>query len=190
MAVPIQKTKSVIETTKNIKNNGNSTSKQLDQKKSSLIKKEILLSLHTLKPAPNSIKNKKRIGRGEGSKKGGTSTKGHNGQQSRAGYKTRRGFEGGQTPLQRRLPKFGKLKSTKTPHTPINLTTIATYAEKHKITQIDSTFLVTHKLVKKNKTYKILGSAKLPEKLEISAHSFSQKATEAIKEYKGIIKTL
>lgn len=148
------------------------------------------MELHSLKPAPNSTKKRKRTGRGEGSKKGGTSTKGHKGQQSRAGYKTKIGFEGGQTPLQRRLPKFSSLKRAKLAHTPIKLDTIAEYAKKHKVPKIDLAFLVNQRLVKKNKTCKILGTATLPEKLEISAHHFSKNAKKTIEKYSGTAKTL
>ena len=149
------------------------------------------MELHSLKPAPNAIKRKKRIGRGEGSKKGGTSTKGHNGQQARAGYSRKFGFEGGQTPLQRRIPKFGGLKPSKPAHIPINLDKIAKYAKKYNTTLIDLEFLLKTRLLnKKTQTCKILGTATLPEKLEISAHSFSKTAKEAIEKHGGTIKTI
>ena len=150
------------------------------------------MELHSLKPAPNSIKKRKRIGRGEGSKKGGTSPKGHKGQQSRAGYSRKQAFEGGQTPLVRRLPKFGGLKRKNKPHTPISLETIATYATKHKTTVIDLVFLLKTRLLnKKTATCKILGTAqKLPEKLQISAHSFSKKAQASIEKHGGTIQKL
>ncbi|MEM7361516.1 MAG: 50S ribosomal protein L15 [Bacteroidota bacterium] len=150
------------------------------------------MKLHSLKPAPNAITKRKRIGRGEGSKKGGTSTKGHKGQQSRAGYSRKPAFEGGQTPYVRRVPKFGGLKRKNPPHTPINLAVIADYATKHKTILIDLAFYIkTGLLSKKTDTCKILGDAeKLPEKLEISAHGFSKKAQAAIEKNGGTIHKL
>ena len=144
------------------------------------------MELHNLKPAPNATHRKKRIGRGEGSKKGGTSTKGHKGQQSRAGYSRKLGFEGGQTPRQRRIPKFGNLKRSKPSHIPISLETIAQYAQKHDTTHIDQAFLLNTRLLrKKTHTYKILGTATLPQKLTIHAHGFSQTALDAIQKQGG-----
>lgn len=149
------------------------------------------MELHSLKPAPNATKRSKRIGRGEGSKKGGTSTKGHKGAQSRAGYSRKMGFEGGQTPLQRRLPKFGGLKPRKPAHIPISLEKIAQYAKAYKTTRIDLPFLYQTRLLnKKTQTCKILGTATLPEKLEIFAHSFSKTAKDAIEKHGGTIQTL
>ena len=150
------------------------------------------MELHSLKPAPNATKKRKRIGRGEGSKRGGTSTKGHKGQQSRAGYSRKPAFEGGQTPLVRRVPKFGGLKRKNPPHIPISLETIAAYAIKHKVTLIDHAFLLKIGLLnKKSATYKILGSVeKLLENLEISAHGFSKTAEAAIEKHGGTIHKL
>ena len=149
------------------------------------------MELHTLKPAPNAIKKRKRIGRGEGSKKGGTSTKGHKGQQSRAGYSKKSGFEGGQTPIHRRTPKYGKLKPQTQAHTPINLEKIAQYAEKHKTTTIDLPFLrKTRLLNKKTDTCKILGTATLPKNIAISAHNFSKSAIQSIEKQGGTIKKI
>lgn len=149
------------------------------------------MELHTLQPAPNAIKRRKRIGRGQGSQKGGTSTKGHKGQQSRAGYSQKIGFEGGQTPLHRRLPKFGGLKPKANPPIPINLQKIAQYATKHNVTRIDLPFLhKTRLLNKKSQTCKILGTATLPQKLSISAHSFSKTAKDAIEKQGGTAQTL
>ena len=144
------------------------------------------MELHTLKPAKGSIKKPKRVGRGEGSGMGGTSTKGHNGAQSRAGYKTKQGGEGGQNPLQRRIPKYGGLKPKNAPDTPINLQKIADLATKHKTTLIDTAFLVKIGAVKKNRRYKILGSAPLPEKIQISAHGFSKSAQQTIEKHGGV----
>lgn len=149
------------------------------------------MELHTLKPAAGAIKKRKRIGRGEGSKKGGTSTKGHKGQQSRAGYSAKVAFEGGQTPLTRRLPKFGGLKPKGNRPTPINLEKIAEFAIKYSAELIDLAFLrKTRLLNKKGQTCKIVGTATLPKKLEIHAHSFSQSAKEDIERQGSTTQTL
>ncbi len=143
------------------------------------------MELHTLTPAPGAIKKKKRIGRGQGSGKGGTATKGHNGAQSRAGYKTKRGFEGGQMPLQRRLPKFGFTNPNRTVYKPINLDTLATLAKKTGATAIDAVMIQAHSLVDKKGRYKILGGGTLTEPLTVVAHAFSKSAIEAIEKAKG-----
>lgn len=150
------------------------------------------MELHSLKPAPNATKKRKRIGRGEGSKKGGTSTKGHKGQQSRSGYARKFAFEGGQTPLVRRVPKFGGLKRKTSPHIPISLERIVAYAAKYNTTIIDYAFLLKTRLLNnKTHTCKILGSAeKMPEKMTISAHGFSKTAKESIEKHGGAIQIL
>lgn len=144
------------------------------------------MELHTLKPAPNATKASKRIGRGQGTGKGGTATKGHKGAQSRSGYSRRVGFEGGQNPLQRRIPKFSSLKKkTTAPRAIIDLKVLVGHAQKHKLTKIDPSNLVSTGLLKKAIYYKILGKADLASKLEVTANAFSQSAKEAIEQKGG-----
>jgi len=149
------------------------------------------MQLHTLTPAKGSIKKRKRLGRGQGSGKGGTCTKGHKGAQSRAGYKSKKHFEGGQMPLQRRVPKFGFKRSNHTRYKPINLDTIQYLAEKTSITSIDLTTLQAHGLVSKQ-PYKILsrGKKQLQTKLSVAAHAFSTNAKLAIEELGGTVTIL
>ena len=115
------------------------------------------MELHTLRPAINATKSSKRIGRGQGSGKGGTATKGHKGAQSRSGYKRKKGFEGGQNPLQRRVPKFGNQKRKFKPLSVIDLQSIANYALKHKIDEVGHAELINWGLTKGKQPYKILG---------------------------------
>src|SRR5438132_9101168 len=116
------------------------------------------MNLSNLKPAEGSVKNaKKRIGRGQGSGKGGTSTKGHKGAQSRSGYSSKRGFEGGQMPLQRRLPKFGFTNLFRKEYNGINLDSIQKLAESKKLSAIDPAILIENGLASKNDLVKILG---------------------------------
>jgi large subunit ribosomal protein L15 len=143
------------------------------------------MELHTLTPAPGAIKKKKRIGRGQGSGKGGTATKGHNGAQSRSGYKTKRGFEGGQMPLQRRIPKFGFTNPNRIVYKPINLDTLAALAKKADTTTIDAAMIQAHSLVNKKGRYKILAGGTLTAPLTVAAHAFSKSAQEAIEKAKG-----
>jgi len=143
------------------------------------------MDLSNLKPAEGSVKKRKRIGRGEGSGKGGTSTKGHKGQKSRSGYSRKIGFEGGQMPLQRRVPKFGFKNINRKEYKAINVGTIQELAEKQKVDTIDIEVLVNAGMVKKNDLVKILGNGKLTKKLEIKAHAFSKSAIEAIEKAKG-----
>ena len=120
-----------------------------DQQGSSLSyrRKAIIMQLNTLKPAPGACKATKRVGRGQGSGKGGTATKGHKGAQSRSGYKRKRGFEGGQLPLQRRIPRYGFKNPTKVAYKPINLATLHKLAEKEKLASIDASVLMKHGLI-------------------------------------------
>jgi large subunit ribosomal protein L15 len=143
------------------------------------------MDLSNLKPAEGSVKKRKRIGRGEGSGKGGTSTRGHKGQKSRSGYSRQIGFEGGQMPLQRRIPKFGFKNINRKEYKAINVGTIQELAEKQKVETIDMEVLVNAGMVKKNELVKILGNGKLTKKLEIKAHAFSKSAIEAIEKAKG-----
>ncbi len=143
------------------------------------------MDLSSLKPAKGSIKRDKRIGRGEGSGHGGHATRGLNGAKSRSGYAKKIGFEGGQMPLQRRLPKFGFNNRNRKEYKAINLDVLQRLAEKHQITTIDVDTLIDNGLASKNDLIKILGNGTLTLKLEVKAHAFSQKAKEAIEALKG-----
>lgn len=145
------------------------------------------MDLSNLKPAENSTKTSKRIGRGQGSGKGGTSTRGHKGQKSRSGYSKKVGFEGGQMPLQRRVPKFGFTNISRKEYKGINIETLEKLAEKKGLTTIDVDALVDAGLVKKNALVKILGNGTLTKKLEVKAHAFSKSAIEAIESVEGTI---
>ena len=145
------------------------------------------MELHNLKPAPGSNKDSKRIGRGPGSGYGGTSTRGHKGPKSRSGYKRKIGFEGGQMPLQRRLPKFGFKNINKVSYKAINLDALETLAESANISKITVETLREAGLVSKNALVKILGNGSLTRALEVQADAFSKKAEEAIKAAGGSI---
>src|ERR1041384_4482873 len=142
------------------------------------------MKLNDLKPANGSVKNNYRRGRGQGSGGGGTATRGHKGAQSRSGYSSKKGFEGGQMPLQRRLPKFGFTNPFRVEYNGVNLDAIQTLAEKNKLTSITPQTLVEHGLTSKKDLIKILGRGELKSKLEIKAHAFSATAKSAI-EAKG-----
>ena len=145
------------------------------------------MELHNLKPAPGSNKDSKRIGRGPGSGYGGTSTRGHKGAKSRSGYKRKIGFEGGQMPLQRRLPKFGFKNINKVSYKAINLDALETLAESANISKVTVETLREAGLVSKNALVKILGNGSLTRALEVQADAFSKKAEEAIKAAGGSI---
>jgi len=145
------------------------------------------MDLSNLKPAENSTKKSKRVGRGQGSGKGGTSTRGHKGAKSRSGYSKKIGFEGGQMPLQRRVPKFGFTNISRKEYKGINIETLETLAEKKGLTTIDVETLVNAGLVKKNSLVKILGNGTLTKKLEVKAHAFSKSAKEAIESLEGTV---
>ena len=148
------------------------------------------MKLHTLTPALGSLKYKKRVGRGQGSGKGGTSTRGHNGAQSRSGYKRKAGFEGGQNPLQRRLPKYGFKCPSRVDFTPLNLSVLQKLAEKYKVSVIDHVFLRKYKVIGKSEKYKILGDGNLTLKLTVSAHRCSSSALQAIQNLGGTVTLL
>jgi large subunit ribosomal protein L15 len=143
------------------------------------------MDLSSLKPAKGSIKKEKRIGRGQGSGRGGTSTKGHKGGQSRAGYKTKMGFEGGQMPLQRRVPKFGFTNINRKEFKGINISTLQSLAESRSLKVIDVETLLEAGLIAKKDLVKILGNGKLTSKLDIKAHAFSKSAKAAIEALQG-----
>ena len=138
------------------------------------------MKLHTLKPAAGSTKNKKRIGRGQGSGRGGTSTRGHNGAQSRSGYSRKSGFEGGQMPLQRRVPKFGFTNPNRVEYKGVNLDALQEIADKTKAKKINLEFLVENGIVGKKDLVKILGRGELKAKLEVEVHKFTATAASAI----------
>ena len=142
------------------------------------------MDLSNLKPAEGSVKNRKRIGRGQGSGRGGTSTRGHKGAQSRSGYSRKSGFEGGQMPLQRRVPKFGFKNINRVEYRGINLDMLERLATEKNLKEIDHAALITNGLVSKNDLYKILGRGELKAKLQVKAHGFSASAKAAI-EAKG-----
>jgi large subunit ribosomal protein L15 len=143
------------------------------------------MDLSNLRPAKGSTHNSKRLGRGQGSGKGGTSTRGHKGAKSRSGYSRKIGFEGGQMPLQRRVPKYGFKNVNRKEYKGINISTLQTLAETHNIELIDFEALVMAGLVSKNAMVKILGKGTLERKLEVHAHAFSKSAIEAIEAKKG-----
>ena len=144
------------------------------------------MDLSNLKPAKGSTKSRKRIGRGQGSGKGGTATRGHKGAQSRSGYKRRAGFEGGQMPLFRRVPKFGFKNRNRVVYHGINLDTLQKLVEEYKIDKIDPAVLVDHGLADDKDLIKILGRGELTAKLEVTAHAFSEKAKSAIESQGGV----
>lgn len=142
------------------------------------------MNLSNITPAKGSTHSEKRIGRGQGSGHGGTSTRGHKGAQSRSGYKHKRGFQGGQMPLQRRLPKFGFTNTNKVVFKTVNLLSIEALAQKG-VTTIGQEQLVAAGLVAKNDVVKILGTGTLSKKVDVTAHAFSKSAQAAIEAQGG-----
>ncbi|MDR0714357.1 MAG: 50S ribosomal protein L15 [Bacteroidales bacterium] len=146
------------------------------------------MDLSNLKPAKGSVQLKgKRFGRGQGSGKGGTSTRGHKGQKSVSGYSRKIGFEGGQMPLQRRLPKFGFKNPFRKEYKAINLSVLEAFAEKNGVAVVDVQALVKAGLTPKNSLVKILGQGALTKKLEVKAHAFSASAKAAIEALEGTV---
>ena len=150
------------------------------------------MDLSNLKPAEGSVrKNSKRIGRGEGSGKGGTATRGHKGAKSRSGYSKKIGFEGGQMPLQRRVPKFGFTNINRVEYQGINLDTLQQLVDDKKIKDtVDFDTLFANRLAGKNDLVKILGRGELKSKLKVSAHKFTASAKAAIEAAGGEVVTL
>jgi large subunit ribosomal protein L15 len=142
------------------------------------------MDLSNLKPAQKS-KDSKRLGRGEGSGYGDTAARGHKGAKSRSGYSKKIGFEGGQMPLQRRVPKFGFHNRARVEYKAINLNTLETLAEKYSLDTIDKALLVEKGLASKNELIKILGNGSLTKKLTVKADAFSKSAKEAIEAQEG-----
>ena len=149
------------------------------------------MNLSSLKPAKGSVKSKKRIGRGEGSGLGGTSTKGHKGAKARTGYDSKPGFEGGQQPLQRRIPKFGFTNPNRVEYKAINLDILQDIATKTGASEITLDVLLENGIISStSKLIKVLGRGELNAKLKVSAHGFSKTAQEAIEAKGGSIITL
>jgi large subunit ribosomal protein L15 len=139
------------------------------------------MDLSNLKPAAGSVQNSKRLGRGEGSGSGGTASRGHKGAKSRSGYSRKIGFEGGQMPLQRRVPKYGFTNINRKEFQGVNLDTLQKLVDEKKIKDtLDFETMVTLRLVTKNESVKILGRGELKSKLKVSAHKFTATAKNAI----------
>lgn len=148
-------------------------------------------SLHNLTPAEGSVKKEKRIARGEGSGRGGTSTRGHKGAKSRSGYSRKIGFEGGQMPLQRRVPKFGFTNINRKEYQGINLDKLQSLVDSGKVTDtVNLDILVANRLASKNDLVKILGGGELKAKLNITVHKFTASAKAAIEAAGGEAVTL
>ncbi len=145
------------------------------------------MNLSNIKPAEGSTKNRKRIGRGQGSGRGGTSTRGHKGAKSRSGYSRKIGFEGGQMPLQRRVPKFGFRNINRVEYKGINIDSIQQLVDNKKVKEITKEILVEHGLASKNDLIKILGRGELKASLKVTAHKFSATAQAAIENAGGSI---
>lgn len=144
------------------------------------------MDLSNLKPQKGAVKKRKRIARGEGSGKGGTATRGHKGQMSRSGSKRRRGFEGGQMPLARRLPKFGFKNRNRKEFKGINVGLLQEISERKNIQNFEHNTFIELGLINKNELYKILGNGELKAKIDVQAHSFSKSAVEAIEKTGGV----
>lgn len=148
------------------------------------------MNLSNIKPAKGSIKKRKRVGRGEGSGHGGTSTRGHKGAKSRSGYSSKIGFEGGQMPLQRRVPKFGFISPNRVEYKGVNLDTLQELVEKIKKNTIVPQDFIDNGLANKKDLIKVLGRGELKVKVEVSAHKFSKSAQAAIEDAGGSVQTI
>lgn len=148
------------------------------------------MELHTLKPAKGAVKNRKRIARGQGSGRGGTSTRGHKGAKSRSGWSRKRNFEGGQMPLQMRLPKRGFNSPNRVAYVAFNVSRLSEIAEKYSVSDISPEVLNKLGITKKNDLVKILGNGDLTKKVNVKAHAFSASAEEKIKAQGGTAEKL
>lgn len=148
------------------------------------------MDLSKLKPAEGSVKKRKRVGRGEGSGHGGTSTRGHKGAKSRSGYSRKKGFEGGQMPLQRRVPKFGFKNINRVEYRGINLDTLQSFIDAHKLSEVTLETLIEKGLADKSDRVKILGRGEISAKISVKAHAFSASAKAAIEKQGGEAITL
>lgn len=145
------------------------------------------MELHNLKPAEGSVKSKKRIGRGQGSGKGGTSTRGHKGAKSRSGYSRKRNFEGGQMPLQMRLPKRGFKNPNRVAYAGINLDQLQAFADKHQVQDITLEVLIQHGYIRKTDRVKLMGRGELSGALKVEAHAATKTAVKAIEDQGGTL---
>ena len=145
------------------------------------------MNLSNLKPAEGSTKTRKRLGRGPGSGLGGTSTRGHKGAKSRSGYSKKIGFEGGQMPLQRRVPKFGFKNINRVEYKAINLDTIQTLADAKNLTKVGISDFIEAGFISSNQLVKVLGNGALTNKLEVEANAFSKSAAAAIEAAGGTV---
>ena len=145
------------------------------------------MKLNNLKPAEGAVKARKRIGRGTGSGRGGTSTRGHKGAKSRSGYSKKIGFEGGQMPLQRRVPKYGFKNINRVEYKAINLSTLQALAESNSLETVNIATLIAAGFVSSTQLVKILANGTLTAKLTVEAHAFSAKAVEAIEAAGGTV---
>lgn len=143
------------------------------------------MDLSNLKPAEGTVKKDRRLGRGQGTGRGGTATKGHKGQKSRSGYSKKIGFEGGQMPLQRRVPKYGFTNLNRVEYKGINISTLQALAEKRSLDVINVETMIDAGLISKSERVKILAKGTLDKKLEVHAHAFSKAAAEAIEAKQG-----
>jgi large subunit ribosomal protein L15 len=148
------------------------------------------MDLSKLKPANGSTHSKKRIARGQGSGHGGTSTRGHKGQKSRSGYSKKIGFEGGQMPIQRVVPKFGFTNFNRVEYKAINLKTLQSLVDKYNVSDIDFKLMTEYGLAGKNDKIKVLGVGELKAKLNVKAHAFSKSAQEAIEKLEDTIEII
>ena len=148
------------------------------------------MNLSSLKPAAGSVKTKKRLGRGHGSGMGGTSTRGHKVAQSRSGYSQKSHFEGGQMPLQRRVPKFGFKNINRVEYKALNLDTIQALVEKTNVALVDTEVLLSNGLISKTDLVKVLNRGELKAAVEVKVHAFSKTAAEAIEKAGGKAVTL
>lgn len=143
------------------------------------------MKLHNLKPAEGSVKQRKRVGRGEGSGRGGTSTRGHKGAQSRSGYSVKAGFEGGQMPLQRRIPKYGFNNIFRVSYKVFNLSKLQEIADKHNVSEISVDFLKKKRYIQKGDLVKVLGNGTISKAVTVNAHKFSESAKKSIENAGG-----
>jgi len=151
------------------------------------------MELSNLKPQNGSVTSKKkRLGRGQGSGKGGTATRGHKGAKSRSGYSKKLGFEGGQMPLQRRIPKFGFKNINRVEYKPVNLNKLQELIDSKKVKKgiINAESLISNGLVKKNDLVKILGNGDIKDAVKVEAHKFSKSAQEKIEKSGGEVKLI
>jgi len=148
------------------------------------------MDLSNLKPAEGSVKNRKRVGRGQGSGRGGTSTRGHKGAKSRSGYSSKPGFEGGQMPLQRRVPKFGFKNINRISYNSINIDILEKLATEKGINTFDMNVFISNGLASKNDLIKILARGEVKSKLDVKAHAFSSSAKTSIETAGGLVTIL